>query len=1088
MACLLPLSSEGPERMQFFIYSKQKRRMNRTFTRCFLLLGLAIFSQLSLLAQSRKITGFVLNQETHEPLVGVTIGIKGSTTNTITDEKGQYTITVPSNETVLKISYIGFAYQESVVGSRSAITFNLSKDSKQLEDVVVSVGYGSQKRSNVLGAVSVFNPKEVEDLPVANLSTALKNVVPGVAVAQTSGKPGATTNLTIRGSTTFSSGGTSGPLYVIDGLVETYTTSGGVDATGKTSFDNLDPTQIESITFLKDASATIYGARGANGVVLVTTKRGKAGKPKLTYSGSYSTEAASKIPDMISGYDQALLLNNWVTAYKPGAVVGTEVYSPAELDYIKAHNYNWFDQTWHSAHVQRHTVNVSGGTDRLTYSAGANYYDESGNLNDLYAKKYGLRLGMTAKIVNGLTADIVVGTDNSNLNRPSPKGTSAAEQSDQFNVTVGTLLHVPGWVPMYAGGSPVFYSPINWHPQQLQNSGTYANAKSTGLTINASLEYKVPVIEGLTFKVQYGRNTRSGFGKEYYASYNLNDYKIQGTHTNITSGTNKATGTQNVMYTDTVNLVRAIKNGNSLSENVDFSLNQQLDELITYARVFGKHSISATLGAEQIQTTGDNIRTTKELQVIPGVDQYFGFSNDNTANNITVVGQSSSAGRVSYFGRLNYSFMDRYLLEGAFRRDASPNFPTASQWGNFASGAIGWKISEENFFRDNIRFINDLKFRFNVGLTGNDATSAFAYVTRYSSGNGMLFGSSLSNALNNNNIPNNHITWEKALYKDAGIDGSFWNRKFVFSIDYYYRHQYDMLETPNSTVPNTFGGTISDQNHGILNSWGFDGSIGYNGNIGKDFSYFINMNFSRTQNKVIRKYYNAGTDTGWKYPIGVPSDLGIGGYVATGVVRSQAEVDAWYAKHPGWTINSDSLRAGDMNFQDINGDGKITDVDQTRLKRRANALFGTGFNLGVSWKGVRLSANIGASWGGYTTWRKADVAPPTKDASSLVMWKDSWTVANPNGSLPAIYAPLAAEASSYWIHDATSMRVNNMQLSYSLPPAFVTRNHLPQARFYITGFNLWTLINPTPYKDPAANTASDYPILRTYTFGVNLSL
>lgn len=1050
-----------------------------------------VFSQtnsdtLSKTAVSKKtITGVVVDDK-GEPLPNANITVKGTSQKALTRDDGTFKITVPDTA-VLRFTHVGLATQEQSVKGQDFLRIEMKSANSNLTDVIV-VGYGTQKRANVLGSVSTFNPKDVQDMPVANMSTALKNVVPGVGISQTAGKPGATTNINIRGATTFAAAGTTGPLFVIDGFVQTYTTSGGVDATGKTAFDNLDPTQIESITFLKDASATIYGARGANGVVLVTTKKGKAGKPRLSYSGSYSTEDAAKLPEMLSGYDQALLLNNWVQNYSPNNVVASEVYTPDELNYLKSHNYNWFRQTWQPAHVQRHTINVSGGSDKLTFFAGANYYDETGNLRDLYATKYGLRLGMTAKIVEGLTAVVTTSADNSIANRPTPKGTSASDQADQMNVTVGTLLRVPGWVPMYLNGQPVYYSPINWHPFELQNSGTYAKSKLQNFAVNASLEYKVPKIEGLSFRVQYGRNQVNTFGKQYYSSYNTYDFVQSGSHTNFSSGTNKATGTQNVMYTNNVNAVKVIKNGNSLQESYDGSQNWQMTESVGYARKFGKHDFSIILLSEQMQTTGDNLTSSKEVQVIPGIDQFYGYSSDNTSNNITVTGLTSSTGRVSYMGRLNYSYKDRYLLEAAFRDDASPNFPTNSQWGFFPSVAVGWKLSEEDFFKDHVHFVNDLKIRFNVGLTGNDATSAFGWKTRYTGANGMLFGSSLTNGLSNANIPNSEITWEKALYKDLGIDGTLANRKINFTVDFYHRHQYDMLETPNTTVPNTFGGTFADRNHGILNSWGFESSIGYNGNIGRNFNFFASMNFSITFNKVIQKYYSPGTDTGWKNPIGVRADRGIGGYVATGIVRSQADVDSWYKAHPGWTINGDSLRAGDLNFKDINGDGKITDVDQTRIANRSSNIFGMGFNLGCSWKGFRLSTNISLGVGGSLVWKKADIAPPTKDASALTIWKNSWTAANPNAALPAIYAPLANEASSFWLRSATYMRVNNLQLSYNLPASITTRYKLPECRFYITGMNLWSIINPTPYKDPDSNQVSDYPILRTWTFGVNLNL
>jgi len=467
--------------------------------------SLLIFAQTEPATAQFLVKGKIVDAKTAKPMQGVTVKVKNSTQSTLTDDQGAFTIKVPSPESVLSISHIGYQVYETKAGDGGGLNISLTQVSTQLDEVVVvNVGYGTQKKPNVLGAVVTFNPKEIQDLPAANFSTGLKGMIAGVGISQTSGKPGATTTISIRNATTFASSQQATPLFVIDGIVPIISASGSVDASGKTAFDNLDPSQIESISFLKDAAATIYGARGANGVVLVTTKRGRPGKPRLSYSGSYSTEDAAKKPDMISGYDQAILLNNWVQNYKPGAPVAADVYTPAELDSIKARgDYNWFNAMWKPAYIQRHTLNVSGGSDKLTFFAGANYFNETGNLNNVTASKYGLRLGMTAKIIDGLTADMTIGIDNSNSNRPAPKGTTTSEQSDQLNATVGGLLSVPGWVPMYNNGLPVFYSPLGWHPDALNTSGSYSNDKAQSLAINASLVYQVKQIKGLSLRAQY---------------------------------------------------------------------------------------------------------------------------------------------------------------------------------------------------------------------------------------------------------------------------------------------------------------------------------------------------------------------------------------------------------------------------------------------------------------------------------------------------------------------------------------------------------------------------------------------------------
>ena len=1053
-----------------------------------ILLLLCLHHSLQAQELPRLITGRVINQDTKEPLRGVSVSIKGTSKGVVTNEEGVFSLPAPRQpETVtLNISYIGFGERDIRTKGDSALLITLSNSNKKMDDVIV-VGYGTQKRSNILGSISTVNPKEVEDLPVANLSTALINMAPGVGVTQTSGKPGATTNVTIRGAFTLNSTGTTSPLYVIDGLAPIIGSGSSIDPTGKTAFDNLDPTQIESITFLKDAAATIYGARGANGVVLVTTKKGRPGKPRISYAGSYSNTQATKLPTMIDGYNQALLLNNWVENYpvNPAQVRTSEIYTPAELDTIKSRNFDWFRKEWiKNGNIQKHTLNISGGTEKLTYFAGANYYNEVGNLPEIVANNHGIQLGMTARIIEGLNTELTLNANQGYSNRPAPKGVT--EQTDQLNGTVGALLMVPKWVPIYVdGGLPYYYPNIGWHPAALAASNSYAKDNSTNFALNAKITYAIPVVKGLSLTAQYGRNTLNDYTKQYYPPYNTYTLTSVGAHKAPGPTTNGATGTQNVIYNYSTATAKQITNGNQLTTQITNSDNWQATEGIAYSGHFGDHDISATVLSEQAQTTGNFLTTTVQSQVIPGIDQTYGFD----VTGLTVVGQSISTGRVSYLGRLNYAFKGRYLLEGSFRDDASPNFPVNHQWGFFPSGSVGWKISEERFFEQHIRFLNDLKIRFNMGLTGNDANSAFGWAQRYTTANGYLFGGTQTNGLNITNVPNPDITWESALFKDLGLDGTFANRRFTFALDYWYKHQYNMLVLPTSTIPPVAGITsVTAENYGIANSWGTEAQLGYRQNLTKDLQIFATVNFSWSDNKIIKTYFNPGTDTGYLNPIGKRMDKGITGYKSTGIVRSAADAQAWNQKNPAWTVNGDTLRAGDLNFRDLNGDGYINSLDQTQIAKRSSTIMGFGFNFGAQWKGLRVSTNISLGLGGQIAWKKVDITPPTMNASALSMWKGSYTAYHTDAKLPAIYAPFANQASTFWLHSATYMYVNNLQISYMVPVSWTAAHHIPETRVYLTGFNLWTIINPTPYRDPRSNEITDYPILRNVTFGLNVAL
>ncbi len=445
---------------------------------------------------------------------------------------------------------------------------------------------------------------------------------------------------------------------------------------------------------------------------------------------------------------------------------------------------------------------------------------------------------------------------------------------------------------------------------------------------------------------------------------------------------------------------------------------------------------------------------------------------------------------MSYLGRLNYSFKDRYLMEATFRADASPQFPKNSQWGYFPSVGLGWKISEEDFFRNNVNFLNDFKIRAQVGLIGRDAIPGYQYKERYTPTTGMLFGSTLTSGLNNNVVPNPQITWEKALYKNIGFDGTFLQRKFNFSIDLYHRYMYDMFDQPTAAVPTSFGGNISSQNYGKLNSWGIEGMIGYNGHV-DDIEYSISMNGTYTDNKVKQRFVSDGDKGTWRDPNGRRTDSGIEGLEALGIVRTQEELDAFLANNPGYTINGIVPKVGWVLFKDQDGDGKILSdatKDKVRLRARSGSRVALGYNLGVGWKGFKLSANIAMLVGGVTAYDKPARTVPTTTASALALWKDAYNADNPNGKYPALDAAYGSEVYDLWIVSATTIRVNNMSLAYSLPSAISSKLKIPGIRVLLTGTNLWDIVNNQPYKYSGTSLSTDYPAMRTYTLALNLTM
>src|SRR6185503_3780192 len=609
-----------------FSSSKTKRYMNCLRLPKLLFMLVALCSTLVVSAQDKSITGKVIDQDTKGPLEGVTIRVKNGQTSTTTNSTGDFTIRVPSSESTLVFTYVGFGVYEVKVGTGSTMNISLFKVENKLEDVVV-VGYGTKKRVNVQGAVSTIKATEIEDLSVANLPSALVNRVPGVAVNFSSGKPGSTTTLNLRNSTTApasfpggAGGVTSQPLIVIDGIISN--PAQWAQSPNADFFENLDASQIEDIVFLKDASAAIYGAAGAKGVVLITTKRGKAGKPKITYSGYFGISTPTRDPETLTAYEHAKFLNDGFEL--TGSAFNTR-FSQADLDSLKGvEDRSWYDYYWKDGKVQRHTITISGGTDRVTFFAGGNYYNEKGNYGKIEVNKYNLRAGMNAKIVEGLTADVTFATD---FNREySNNHSSASTETD--DATIRPLYLTPKWVPVILGDKLVGFqgannsSPQNqnWSFLGVQRSGSYRDSKSQGLAVNASLEWKPKLVKGLAARIQFGQNNRNALAKGYFASYNVANLQRRGQNSLLYS--------DQLVATSGASPTVRIANNDQIQEGTTISTSYQFFGTLSYGRKIRNHDFDVMVGFDQSESEGRNVLLNKVTQIVAGVDEFWAFSND----------------------------------------------------------------------------------------------------------------------------------------------------------------------------------------------------------------------------------------------------------------------------------------------------------------------------------------------------------------------------------------------------------------------------------------------------------------------------
>lgn len=1059
--------------------------MIKLYLKKVLLLQFTLLLSCIIFAQQKTVTGKVLDPDGN-PLPGVTVNIKGTNNNVATDPTGSFSITVPSNQAILGFSSAGMRFEEQLVGTKSTIIIKLEKDVKMMDDVVV-VGYGSKKRVNIQGAVSTIKAADIEDLPVANLGSALVNRVPGVSVTFASGKPGSTTEINIRNSAVFAgslNGAGAQPLYVIDGIVvnpTVYNQSPNPDF-----FESLDASQIEDITFLKDASAAIYGAAGAKGVVLITTKKGKVGKPKLSYTGYYGTSTEAVKTKTLTAYEHAKLLND---GFALNNTALTSRFSQADLDRLAAMpDRSWHDDFWERGKVMRHTLNISGGSERVTFFAGGNYYNEKGNFGNIEVDKYSIRTGMDAKIIPGLTANLSFSSDFNKEERGTLKG-SNPETDDQ---SIRALYLTPKWVPSTINGVPTLWNgpnpPGNWSMAGLFNSGNYTRNKSQGLSVNVSLEYKPNFVKGLTARVQYGRLNRNSADKQYYPSYRV--------------GTFIRNGNNGLLFSDSINAASPttnVTNSNQLSEGSTVSSSYQLITTLSYVKKIREHDFSIMVGMDQGEAESRNIFLSKFQQLVLGVDEFWAFSNDpSSLASITDAirnPQATQFAKRSYLGRMDYSLKGKYFLEVIARYDASSNFAPATRWGLFPTVGLGWKISDEHFFR-NIKFVNSLKLRANYGMVGEDRVANKTYVNRFTQTTGYLFGGVLTNGLDPNLQPNPAATWEKARTFNVGFDATVLN-KINISAEFYQRYTYDAFNQLDATaVPLTTGLINPVKNYGKALAWGSEFSVGYRTKINREWGVTADVNFGWSNSQVLLQYYSPsrfglfGTDA-INNPIGKDPRTFNGnnyGYIATGILRTQADVDAILAVNPNYTIGGAKPQVGFMNFKDVNGDGKIDDNDVTLMYDKTASVIGFGITLGVTYKAFKLQTNLNLTIGGKRLYDSEARKVPTTTQNAPAFWKDSWTPENPNAKYPRADAPLARETSTFWAVNGTQSRINNMVLSYTLPKTISAKYKIPDFRVLLSGTNLWNIINPLDYKDPYTGNFASYPTLRTLSLGLNVSL
>ncbi len=1100
-----------------------------------LCIGLMLMFSASALAQDQTVTGTVLD-ELGEPIIGATVTVDGTKTATVTDLDGNYKLSVPKGSKIT-ITYIGYMPMTVTPGG----TVKLQEDKQTLEEVVV-VGYGTQKKAHLTGSVSTVEVDDIQDLANGGLASSLGGLVNGLSVSGGDARPGENARLSIRDVGSMGEIGSTAqqPLFVIDGYIYPNDVKIGnsTQNLGAEAFNNLDPSEVESISVLKDASAAVYGARAANGVILVTTKKGKIGAPSISYSGSVGLTDEVARPSLLSSYDYGRLFNAITAADPTNTSLNhtTGLFQADELEAMKALNYDLLDKYWKTGYTTRHAVNVSGATDRVNYFGGVTYFKQDGNLGRLDYDRWNYRVGIDVKISDYLSANLSVSGDYGKKNKPLVKVGGSGDEKD-YNL----LLTRPRYFPEDVNGYPIPAFGVSggmrsqnqlYNFEVLQNNGDYSRQMTNNSNINASLSYDFgwsKILKGLKLRFSYSKSINNDKTNQYGSSFTLYSMNRRyGSGEHLYTPTDSDDPSYDYLASTNFNPI-TWNNGNMLYRTMTRTDNYQMNFTAQYARDFDKHHVSALFSIEKSEAESEYLVGQRENPYPFTTGQY-----NSADGEMTTQFTRSESGTLSYIGRINYSYADRYLLEFLLRSDASTKFAPENYWGTFPAISGGWVISEEPWFQNakSLKWVDFLKIRASWGLTGRDNLAAWQWMRIYAqdANRGPVFGVGVSNDSRNritfnknNSAVNEDVHWDKSYKTNLGFDFQVLRKRLAVTFDWYYEKNREMLLNLAQEIPTTIGTQSASMNLGEMNSWGWELSITWRDKIGKDINYRIGLNTGYHDNEVL----NMDFPTQYIYRQITPgsrTDIGTWGMQCIGMFRSFQDIEEYFEKYNITSymgMTKDKVRPGMLIYKDVRGafnqetgtydgpDGIVDrDNDQVQLSNRSNP-YGFTINLHADWKGLALTAQFGASWGGYTTLPSAAIQVPSTSNIEFYNMPSFWNpdnmynyqdVYDGSGRLivkqnrEAEYPNLAYQsvngvASSFWRISAASVRLTRLTLAYTLPNQWFRSIGIKNVRLNITGQNLINFYNPYPEKftSPMAGTYGAYPTLRKWDIGLNLS-
>lgn len=976
----------------------------------------------------------IITDENGLGLPGATIVLtENTTTGTVTDMDGYFTLEIPEGPHTLRISFIGYLTREvAVTPENNTVEVALRPNVEALEEVVV-VGYGKQQKESITGSVAKIESRDITQTKTANVANNLAGRVPGLVINARGGEPGREgMEILIRGKATT---GDNSPLFVIDGVAN------------RGSFERLNPEDIESISVLKDASAAIYGAQAANGVILVTTKRGSKGKPKLQYNNTFSLTQPAKrqqlmnAPQYLTWIDEQNARNG-----RP------QIYQNIIRDYQEGENDPniWSDTDWWTAAMSdwspqyQHNLSLSGGSDNVKYYLSGQHLYQDANFK---GSEFGFyQNNVRSNIDASVTSYLDIGLDLAGRFE-NTKGSGGVE-----GLIRGIYGMAPFEAPYYENGLLRNTSKGNILPGTDGLSGgseTNRAVYNTKLSVNVSLEEWVPGLSvnafGAIDMVNQGRKVL----QKPYDIYFLNS---DGEYENLRENTG------------TINLF----------QQADEELSQTYHARLNYTQTFDQHKVGGFIAYEQNQVKGEYVAASRINLISEDLPYLFSGSEANQDND----GRGWQSARVNYFGRLNYALDETYLLEFTLRVDGSQNFAKGDRFGTFPGLSVGWRISEENFW--NSRLIESLKLRASWGRLGNDRVSNFQYLQVYNIEEAAVFGENpvLQTGLTPSRTPNPDITWETAEKTNIGVDLSLIGGLLDFSIDGFYEQRANILAQRNASVPIYSGIVLPDENIGRTKNMGVELSLLHRKMLNNGIQYRIGGQFTFAKNEIIFVDESPFVPEHQKVE-GSPIDYLLV-YQADGLYQNQEEIEG--------SPHFPDAKPGDVRFVDINEDGIISNEDRILLPFGPTPQIVYGFSLGASWKGLELNAFFQGQAAAKTIYRPWDVN------------QDDWYFENrwiseeltPNALSPAAWdmsSSTIQEVSTIWIRNNNFLRIKNVELAYTLPDSLISQLRMANLRVFVSGFNLGFLHNSVGLYDPESRSGTGwyYPQQRVLSTGLSVT-